>query len=113
MNRKWVTNASPLIFLAKIEMLWLLPKLCIDLAIPSGVIEKINNGPVDDPARKWIASKGARFLIDAGNVPTIISAWIWEKGNHRFWHGLISIRIMSQSWMTELPETVLALWESV
>ena len=39
MNRKWVVNASPLIVLAKIDMLWLFEKLCIDRAIPSGVVE--------------------------------------------------------------------------
>ena len=61
-------------------MLWLLPKLCDDLALPLGVIEEINYGPLDDPARKWIDSEGTRFLIDAGNVPTIISAWDLGKG---------------------------------
>ena len=75
MNRKWVVNASPLIVLAKIDMLWLMEKLCDDLAIPSGVVEEINDGPVDDPARKWIKEEGARFKVDVTDVPTMISAW--------------------------------------
>jgi len=79
-NRKWVVNASPLIVLAKIDMLWLLEKLCIDLAIPSGVVEEINDGPMEDPARKWIDLEGARFKVDVSDVPTMISAWDLGKG---------------------------------
>ena len=80
MNRKWVVNASPLIVLAKIDMLWLLEKLCIDLAIPSGVVEEINDGPMEDRARKSIDLEGARFKVDVSDVPTMISAWDFAKG---------------------------------
>ena len=80
MNRRWVVNASPLIALAKIDMLWLLEKLCIDIAIPTGVIDEINEGPVDDPARRWIISEGTRFKVRVRNVPRMITAWDLGKG---------------------------------
>lgn len=80
MNRRWVVNASPLIVLAKIDMVWLLEKLCDHLVIPSGVVEEINDGPIDDPARKWIDAEGNRYKIDVRDVPSMISAWDLGKG---------------------------------
>lgn len=80
MNRRWVVNASPLIVLAKIDMLWLLEKLCDDIAIPTGVIDEINEGPLDDPARRWIGFEGAHFKIKVRNVPRMIAAWDLGKG---------------------------------
>lgn len=38
MTRKWVINASPLIALAKISQVGLLPQLCSTLVIPGGVV---------------------------------------------------------------------------
>ena len=80
MNRKWVVNASPLIVLSKINMAWLLEKLSTDLVIPSGVVEEINDGPIDDPARSWIKSRGRQFVVNVGDAPAMISAWDLGKG---------------------------------
>lgn len=51
MTRKWVVNASPLIALAKISQVGLFPQLCSTLVIPRGVVQEIQAGPDDDPAK--------------------------------------------------------------
>lgn len=90
MNRRWVVNASPLIVLAKINMVWLLEKLCDDLVIPSGAAEEICDGPIDDAARKLIDAEGHRYKIDVSDVPRMISAWDLGKGESQvFWLGFI------------------------
>jgi len=49
-DRKWVVNASPIILLAKISKLSLLPDLCDKLVIPLAVSKEIAQGPQNDPA---------------------------------------------------------------
>jgi predicted nucleic acid-binding protein len=46
-----VSNASPLIVLAKAGLLDLLPKLFSEVVIPEAVRDEVRAGPVDDPAR--------------------------------------------------------------
>lgn len=41
MNKRWVTNTSPLILLNKIGYLPLLTELCAELIIPKGVIDEL------------------------------------------------------------------------
>ena len=47
-----VCNASPLIVLAKADLLWLLPKLFDRIFVPEAVVAEIEAGPTDDPMRK-------------------------------------------------------------
>ena len=47
-----VSNASPLIVLAKADLLALLPKLFTEVAIPQAVRDEIMAGPESDPMRR-------------------------------------------------------------
>lgn len=64
MSRRWVVNASPLLLLAKIGRIDLLEQLSPKFIIPQGVLEEIEAGPDDDPARKWAGREGpARGIV--------------------------------------------------
>ena len=80
MARSWVVNTSPLILLAKIGQISLLSRLSGELIIPAGVVAEIYEGPEDDTARDWIASEGAIFIRDAGQIPLAIASWDLGKG---------------------------------
>ena len=60
MSNSWVVNASPLILLAKVGQIGLLPKLAESLVVPSSVAQEIRQGPAYDPAKAWLAGAGAR-----------------------------------------------------
>lgn len=55
-----VSNASPLIVLAKAGLLDLLPKLFTEVALPQAVRDEIQSGPADDPMR--VALPGCGWL---------------------------------------------------
>jgi predicted nucleic acid-binding protein len=55
MPERWVVNASPLILLAKIDHQHLLSQLADELIVPQAVVDEINAGPHDDPARQFLA----------------------------------------------------------
>lgn len=66
MTKTWVVNASPIIFLAKIGYVHLLPELCPHLVIPAGVASEIQCGEENDPAKEWVtqlAKKISMFWI--------------------------------------------------
>lgn len=77
---KWVVNASPLIVLAKIGQVSLLYDLCEELVIPSGVAGEIEEGPDDDPARKWMRDYGKKLVKDVGRINPVIAAWDLGRG---------------------------------
>jgi predicted nucleic acid-binding protein len=72
---RWVVNASPIISLAKISQVHILPKLCADLLIPQAVAQEIEDGPEDDPAKQWLRTFGKQWVKDIGMVSPIIAAW--------------------------------------
>jgi predicted nucleic acid-binding protein len=74
-NRQWVINASPLIAIAKISLIHLLPEMCGDLVIPAGVVREINSGPEDDPARIWLGGVGVSYIREVEPINPIIAAW--------------------------------------
>lgn len=74
-ERLWVVNASPLISLAKISQVHILPKLCAQMIIPEAVAQEIKDGSDDDPAKKWLQTSGQQWVKDIGNVSSVISAW--------------------------------------
>ena len=51
-----VSDASPLIVLAKAQLLDLIPKLFDRVLIPEAVLGEIQNGPADDPMRRLLPS---------------------------------------------------------
>jgi predicted nucleic acid-binding protein len=86
MNRCWVINASPIISLSKINMTSLLFELCDTICIPSGVVEEINQGPGNDPAREWIQTYGRAKIMNVGQINKIVSAWDLGKGESEVIH---------------------------
>ncbi len=75
---KIVLNASPLIFLAKIKLIDLLPSFCEQLIIPEGVISEIQKHP--DEASQWLKQNEENYQITAVQVPSYVHAWDLGKG---------------------------------
>ena len=73
-----VCNASPLIFLAKIDLLHVLPTLAGNLRIPTGVYHEIKGQK--DAASEWVEEFKSEYVIDIDNVPKIIESWDLGKG---------------------------------
>lgn len=70
---KLVVNASPIIFLSKIEMIDYLPEMVGQLIIPRAVIHEIER--YKDEASQWIKHNKKQFAANAGKIPSSISAW--------------------------------------
>lgn len=73
-----VCNASPLIFLAKIDLIQLLPRLTEELTIPSGVYHEIKSKK--DAAAKWLENYKDDYVIEVGPIPKLIGSWDLGKG---------------------------------
>ena len=77
MTKLWVVNASPLIVLGKISQIDLLVKVPDALVIPQGVVDEINMGPQNDPARLWIENSGHQYIREATPNPVVQN---WDLG---------------------------------
>ena len=75
---KVLANASPLIFLAKIKLIDLLPSFCDQLIIPEGVISEIQKHP--DEALQWLKQNEGSYQVSTVQVPSYIHAWDLGKG---------------------------------
>lgn len=73
-----VCNASPLIFLAKIDLIHVLPAMIENLKIPLGVYDEIKGH--NDAASEWIEKVKDDYVIKIDPVPTIIESWDLGKG---------------------------------
>jgi predicted nucleic acid-binding protein len=73
MAERWVVNASPLIVLAKIDQQQLLLDLAESLVVPQAVVDEINAGPPDDPARRFLST--GRLPVVAVEPDLTILAW--------------------------------------
>jgi predicted nucleic acid-binding protein len=62
-------NASPVILLAKAQVLHLVPGLCTQLVIPAGTVQEVHRGRMGDAARAWLAADGARYVNQPGRIP--------------------------------------------
>lgn len=76
MPERWVINASPIIVLAKIDSLDLITQLADEIIVPQAVVDEINAGPEDDPARSFLASSPLP-VVDVSAHPTILG---WDLG---------------------------------
>jgi len=74
-TRRWVVNASPLISLAKISQIDLIVELCSEVIVPSGVVQEINSGADDDPAKIWLRNKGNSLIRQVDTVHQLVAAW--------------------------------------
>ena len=70
----WIVNSSPLIVLGKAGCLPLLKSLAGSLIVPRAVAAEIAGGPVNDPARQWLAHDGAGCIASPVLVPPRITA---------------------------------------
>ena len=73
-----VCNASPLIFLAKIDLIHLMPNLAESLLIPIGVYHEIKGK--NDAASEWVEENKNEYVIEVVSVPKIIESWDLGKG---------------------------------
>lgn len=76
-ERLWVVNSSPIISLAKIRHLHILPALCGKMfVVPRAVEQELLAGPEDDPARCWITTEaGQQWVRDVGPIDPLVAAW--------------------------------------
>jgi predicted nucleic acid-binding protein len=74
-SNQWVVNASPIILLAKVGQIDLLPNLTAELVVPASVVAEIEAGPVSDPARAWLRGGGAKCVQPDLPVAAAIAAW--------------------------------------
>lgn len=77
MAEVWVTNASPVIILSKIDRLDLLEKLPSRLLLPSAVADEILAGPEDAAHRAMSGGWGPR---SSTLVPVAIAEWGLGRG---------------------------------
>ena len=75
MADRWVLNASPVILLAKAEVIHLVPRLCEELVIPAGVISEVRSGVAADAGRSWLAGAGLQFVQTAPPIPAALANW--------------------------------------
>jgi predicted nucleic acid-binding protein len=75
-----VSNASPLIVLAKVKRVDLLAVLCEELVIPEAVAEEILQGPTEDPARRWLSTDGQPYVAAAEVLVPTVAAWDLGQG---------------------------------
>lgn len=75
-----VCDASPLIVLAKAQLIDILPQLAANIVYPRAVHDEIMNGPEDDPLR--IAMDGMSWLrlVDLRGPPIVPSRWRLGNG---------------------------------
>ncbi len=76
MIERWVVNASPLIVLAKVGYQHLLTALADEVVVPQAVVDEINAGPIDDPARRFLASSPFPTIITVSE-PLVLA---WDLG---------------------------------
>jgi predicted nucleic acid-binding protein len=75
----WVTNASPVITLAKAGYLELLTQLPSELLLPEAVALEILAGPADDPARQAIEHGWGQRLAPVA-IPAELIEWGLDAG---------------------------------
>ncbi|MFM2082146.1 MAG: hypothetical protein RL380_837 [Verrucomicrobiota bacterium] len=79
MAERWVINASPVILLAKAEVIQFVPLLCDELVIPAGVVAEVQSGRVADAGKIWLANLGQKFIRP---VPAVHPALVEWRGGH-------------------------------
>jgi predicted nucleic acid-binding protein len=72
---RWVINASPVILLAKAEVIQFLPGLCDELVIPASVVGEVENTHITDAASRWLAAEGKKFIQPAPEIHPVLATW--------------------------------------
>ena len=79
MSDVWVTNASPVIALAKAGHLDLLTRLPTELLLPDPVATEILAGPAADPARQAVEGGWGRRVVPVA-IPAELTEWGLDAG---------------------------------
>jgi predicted nucleic acid-binding protein len=77
---RWVVNASPVILLAKAEVIRFLPELCAELVIPAGVVDEVQAMRSNDAGAIWLRGEGAKFVQSSSDLHAALAAWRGGKG---------------------------------
>jgi len=72
---RWIINASPIILLAKAEIIHLLPQLCDELIVPTGVVQEVEQGQFADAGRQWLATAGKVYIRPAPSMRPELATW--------------------------------------
>lgn len=72
-NYHWVLNASPVILLAKAQVIQFVPQVCEQLVIPDGSVQEVRHGKMSDAGRAWLEGEGATFVKQAMHVPDSVA----------------------------------------
>lgn len=75
-----MADASPIILLAKVNRIELLPRFSDELVVPRAVAEEIRAGRPDDPARQWMQETGRTFVRPVPSVASEVVDWDLGRG---------------------------------
>lgn len=75
MAEQAAVDASPLIFLARADLLELLQLASTDLVVPRAVADEIQRHGGDDPTAAALASTSWLRVVDSPAIPAMIQAW--------------------------------------
>lgn len=75
---KLVLNASPLIFLVKIDLIKYLPELFERIVVPEAVLNEISQHK--DEVSEWMKRNKKRLKVKVSHIPSFISAWDLGRG---------------------------------
>ena len=73
MSEGWVINASPIILLAKIQLIQHVPRMAQPLVVPEPVAQEVLRGSTDDPGARWLSGPGHEFRRPAVIEPEAIA----------------------------------------
>ena len=75
MDKHWVMNASPVILLAKAQVIHLVSQVCEQLVVPEGTVQEVHRGARSDEGRAWLAGAGAKFIKPSAPVPAAVAGF--------------------------------------
>ena len=75
MADRWVINASPVILLAKAEVIQFLPSLGEEIVIPAGVVSEVQNLCITDAGKTWLAREGSKFIRPSPRMHPALAEW--------------------------------------
>ena len=73
-----ILDASPLIFLSRVDLLHLLPRLANTLQVPASVVAEVKAGEATDPVVASVGTWAEGYL--GRDVPVPLSVAAWELG---------------------------------
>ncbi|MEO5804035.1 MAG: DUF3368 domain-containing protein [Verrucomicrobiota bacterium] len=73
MGNSRVLNVSPLILLAKAQVIHLVLRVCEPLVIPEVTLQEVRVGKMSDAGRAWLEGERSVFVKKSGPIPSAIS----------------------------------------